>query len=81
MSIANNPLDAAYLQATALVDSDHPAVQTFAQEHDKGGNAIERAVSLYLAVRDGFRYDPYQIDLSAAGMSASSVLARAKTCR
>ncbi|HNI76261.1 MAG TPA: transglutaminase-like domain-containing protein, partial [Giesbergeria sp.] len=34
-----------------------------------------RAVSLYLAVRDGFRYDPYRIDLSPRGVSASAVLA------
>ena len=34
----------------------------------------ERAVALYLAVRDGFRYDPYRIDLSPQGMTASTVL-------
>jgi transglutaminase-like putative cysteine protease len=32
-------------------------------------------VALYYAVRDGFRYDPYRIDLSPAGMKASAVLA------
>jgi transglutaminase-like putative cysteine protease len=32
-------------------------------------------VSLFLAVRDGFRYDPYRIDLSPQGMRASTVLA------
>ena len=36
----------------------------------------ERAVSLYLAVRDQFRYDPYRIDLSPEGMRASSVIAQ-----
>ena len=39
-----------------------------------GANARERAVALYYLVRDGFRYDPYRIDLSAAGMRASRVL-------
>ena len=32
-------------------------------------------MALYLAVRDGFRYDPYRLDLTEAGMRASSVLA------
>ncbi|MDO8448669.1 MAG: transglutaminase family protein [Rhodoferax sp.] len=63
------------LQATALVDSDHPAVQAFAREHASGSTDRERAIALYYAVRDGFRYDPYRIDLSAAGMTASSVIA------
>ncbi|MBU3739189.1 MAG: transglutaminase family protein, partial [Rhodoferax sp.] len=30
--------------------------------------------ALYLAVRDGFRYDPYRIDLTPAGMRASQVV-------
>lgn len=65
----------AALRATALIDSDHPAVQAFAAQHAQGGTDRERAVALYLAVRDGFRYDPYRIDLSPQGMKASSVLA------
>ena len=32
-------------------------------------------MALYLAVRDGFRYDPYRVDLSPAGLRASTVLA------
>ncbi|CAN7571543.1 transglutaminase-like domain-containing protein [Acidovorax sp. LjRoot194] len=66
---------AAHLQATALIDSDAPAVQAFAAQHAHGATDRERAVALYLAVRDGFRYDPYRIDLSPPGMTASSVLA------
>jgi transglutaminase-like putative cysteine protease len=61
--------------ATALIDSDHPAVQAFAARHARGASDRERAVSLYYAVRDGFRYDPYRIDLTPEGMRASSVLA------
>jgi transglutaminase-like putative cysteine protease len=66
----------ASLQPTALIDSDHPAVAEFAARHGAGGGDRERAVALYYAVRDGFRYDPYRIDLSPAGMKASTVLAR-----
>ena len=65
----------ATLAPTALIDSDHPDVVAFALEHAQGVNDRERAVSLYLAVRDRFRYDPYRIDLSPAGMRASTVLA------
>jgi transglutaminase-like putative cysteine protease len=64
------------LASTPLIDSGHPAVRAFAERHAQGVDDRGRAVSLYLAVRDGFRYDPYQIDLSPAGMRASSVLAR-----
>ena len=65
----------ATLQPTALLDSDHPAVVAFAARYGHGADDRERAVALYYAVRDGFRYDPYRIDLSPAGMRASTVLA------
>ena len=65
---------AATLAPTAQIDSDHPAVVAFAQRHAVGETQRERAVALYYAVRDGFRYDPYRIDLSPAGMRASHVL-------
>ena len=64
------------LAPTALIDSDHPDVVAFAAQHARGADTRERAVALYVAVRDGFRYDPYRIDLSVEGMRASSVLAR-----
>jgi len=64
----------ATLAPTALLDSDHPAVADFARRHALGADDRQRAVALYLAVRDGFRYDPYRIDLSVPGMRASSVL-------
>jgi len=67
------PTDAS-LASTALIDSDHPAVRKFADEHAGSGGARERAVALYYAVRDAFRYDPYRIDLSPHGMRASTVL-------
>ena len=63
------------LVPTPLVDSDHPDVRAFPARHARGATPREQAVSLYYAVRDGFRYDPYRIDLSEQGMCASSVLA------
>lgn len=62
------------LGATALIDSDHPGVIAFAERHGTGADDTARAVSLYYAVRDGFRYDPYRVDLSVEGMRASAVL-------
>ncbi len=63
------------LQPTPLIDSDHPDVVAFAHEHACGADVRERAVALYLAVRDRIRYDPYRIDLSPDGMRASRALA------
>ncbi|WP_298829189.1 transglutaminase family protein [uncultured Piscinibacter sp.] len=70
------PPSAAALAPTALLDSDHPEVIAFARHHAVGAGTRERAVALALAVRDGFRYDPYRIDLSVQGMRASTVLAQ-----
>ena len=64
----------ATLRPTGLIDSDHPAVMAFAARHGHGSDDRARAVALYYAVRDGFRYDPYRIDLSPHGMKASTVL-------
>jgi transglutaminase-like putative cysteine protease len=64
----------ATLSPTRLIDSDHPAVRAFAQTHARGADDRERAVALYGAVRDGFRYDPYRVDMTPAGMKASTVI-------
>src|SRR6218665_1319367 len=69
----------ATLRATALIDSDAPAVRAFAGAHARGDSERERAVALYLAVRDGFRYDPYRVDLSPEGMAAGRALCNAHT--
>lgn len=66
---------AAHLAPTALIDSDHPEVVAFAREHARGHTLRERAVALAHAVRDGFLYDPYRIDLTPQGMRASQTLA------
>src|SRR5512140_1199239 len=63
----------ATLAPTALIDSDHPAVIAFAARA-RGATPRERAIALYYMVRDEFRYDPYRVDLSVAGLRASHVL-------
>jgi transglutaminase-like putative cysteine protease len=49
-----------YLKPGRFVDSDHPAVIAFSQRHSAGKSEREKAVSLYYAVRDGIRYNPFQ---------------------
>src|SRR5687768_8771888 len=49
-----------YLQPGRFVDSAHPAVVEFSATHAKGKTRRERAVSLYYAIRDGIRYNPFQ---------------------
>jgi transglutaminase-like putative cysteine protease len=63
-----------YLRPTDFIDCDDPAVARFAAEAAPPGDPRERAVALYYAVRDGFRYDPYRVDLRPEGMRASTVL-------
>ncbi len=48
-----------FLAPGRYVDSDHPAVVEFARKHVKSASDLERAVSLYYAVRDGVRYNPF----------------------
>ena len=48
-----------FLAPGRYVDSGHPAVIAFAREHARGATDLERAVSLYGAVRDGIRYNPF----------------------
>lgn len=66
---------AEFLAATPIIDADHPAVAAFAQARQGDAeSARSRATTLYYAVRDGFRYDPYDLVLTPRGLSASRVL-------
>jgi transglutaminase-like putative cysteine protease len=64
-----------YLEPGPIVDSDHPEVRAFA-ECAAGGAATPRdaVVKLYYAVRDGIRYDPYGVEITAVALRASNVL-------
>ncbi len=64
-----------YLTPARYVNSDHPAVIEFARAHaSESMTAREIAVKLYYAVRDGFRYDPYNLDVTERGLRASTVV-------
>jgi len=69
------PVPSPSLSSSPIVNADHPEVIAFARAH-RGSveDPRDQAVSLYYAVRDGYRYDPYDLDLTPAGLSASRVL-------
>jgi transglutaminase-like putative cysteine protease len=65
-----------FLSPTFYIDSDHPGIVDFARNHSGGERSpVESAVSLYYAVRDKIRYNPYAISPNKADMKASAVLA------
>jgi len=67
---------AAYLEPTNYVDSDHPAVQALAQKYLQAAESDApeaRAIALFEGVRDGFRYDPYLVTLDPDTYRASHV--------
>lgn len=75
-AVAGNDV-ASWLQPTAFIDSDDERVAAFAR--DAAGDspdAKERAIRLYYAVRDGIRYDPYRVELSADHFRASACVER-----
>lgn len=66
-----------YLACTPIIDCDHPAIVQYANSNTSAGaSPLETAVSLYYAVRDDFRYNPYKVDLTPEGMRASATLGK-----
>lgn len=66
-----------YLKPTEFLDSDESTVREFALTNTVDATSdTEKAVRLYYAVRDGFQYDPYLLDLSRKGLKASTLLTR-----
>ena len=64
-----------YCEASAIVDSDNLTVIEFARRNiGSSPDPKGQAISLYYAVRDGIRYDPYTLDLSINGLKASTTL-------
>ena len=64
-----------YLQPTRFLDFDSEIVRTFVSDNLTGEDHRQQAVSLYYAVRDQIRYNPYSYLTGPDGMKASSVLA------
>lgn len=71
-----------FLESTHYLDSANPEVRAFAQRIAAGESSeVGRAVRLFYAVRDGWRYDPFSIRLDREQYIASHILrARAVFC-
>ena len=66
-----------YLQPTEFLNFDDKSVREFAEANTRGASSVtEKAVALYYAVRDGFQYNPYLLDLRREGLTASNLLTR-----
>ena len=64
-----------FLVPGKFVDSDHPAVIEFATLHSGSGRSdVEKALSLYYAIRDGIRYNPYIDAKSSTAYPASDAI-------
>ena len=66
-----------FLLPNEFVDSDDPAIVAWAARHTvAGASPTSNAVRLYYAVRDGFRYNPWRVEVVREGYRASGVLLR-----
>ena len=64
-----------YLCPTTVIDSTHPDVVAYTQNRVQDADSdLQKAVNLYYAVRDEFRYDPYYFRLDEDGFKASETL-------
>ncbi len=64
-----------YLQPSPTIDFNHQMVQHFVKQYvDKKENPVKQSVSLYYAVRDKIRYDPYSLNLTVEGLRASTTI-------
>jgi transglutaminase-like putative cysteine protease len=69
------------LGSTYFVDSDNEAVRTFAENSlvavglTSASDPTDKAIALFHAVRDGFRYDPYLLASDPDDYRASTIIA------
>ena len=64
-----------FCSPTYFIESDHPKIIAYAERHTTDASSdTEKAVKLYYAIRDGVRYNPYDIDPAPESMRASRIL-------
>lgn len=64
-----------YLASTRYFDAGHPAIRAFADKTVAGETSdTGRAIKLFYAVRDGWRYDPFSIRSTPESYVASTIL-------
>lgn len=63
-----------------FVDADHPDIHAFIKKHTVATQSpTEKIVSLYYAIRDGWRYNPYHVSARKEAYRASELLGRSYT--
>ncbi len=68
---------AEYLRPTSYIDCDNRQVIDYTKLVVENRHSdVEKAKALFYAVRDGIRYDPYNIDLRPEGLRASAALSK-----
>jgi hypothetical protein len=67
-----------FLSETHSLDFSHPAVQEYIAAFRELPSEKEKAVALYIKVRDGFLYDPYHLDLRPSALKASVVTGKSR---
>jgi transglutaminase-like putative cysteine protease len=65
-----------YSSPNAFVDSDHPQVIAWAERHRSNEGEVATAVALYYAIRDGFRYNPWEVSLEPEAYRSSEITHR-----
>lgn len=66
-----------YLQPTYYLDADTPLVRDLAVSLSEGAASdAEKATALFYRIRDGIRYDPYDVSMDPSNYRASSVIER-----
>ncbi len=66
-----------YLDSAYFINSDHPDVVAYTLDSVGGlSDPIEQVIQLYYAVRDGFKYNPYEVVLRPEAMQASYLLGK-----
>lgn len=63
-----------YQQPDYFLDSDHPALRAYVEEKAKGERLQQRLQALFYAIRDDFRYNPYEVLLRPDALKASYLL-------
>ena len=74
--VSSSAPDSRYLRPNRYFDLEHPLLVDYAREHARGSDPRELAISLYYAVRDGFRYSPWGVLFEDEAFVASAVLRR-----
>lgn len=67
-----------YLKATASLDHDHPVIQKYIEPFKTNSSKEAIIKKVYLMVRDGWRYNPYQISFHKEHFRASTIAAKSE---